>query len=215
LLSIGQTLEWFGLAHEGRRGLLALLTYASLAVPTYLILAHVPRFERLSWVEETFVVPLAQSALLAIVLATLGLPLAVAWDWLTPATACTVWLAALWLVLALTSELPAPFAVFQGVLTVAVLLGVTAWLDAQDWVNQSVYALFSFRGWQAYLLGLAGLSLAWMIVRRFLRQSRDREGAADVAALPDGRGSNLAQRLLEPGRPALDRRVLPTAGLAQ
>src|SRR5262249_20838679 len=92
LLSIGQTFEWFGLAHEGRRWLLALLTYASLTVPAYLILAHVPRFARLSWMEETFVVPLAQSALLAIALATLGLPLAVAWDWLTPATACAVWL---------------------------------------------------------------------------------------------------------------------------
>jgi hypothetical protein len=89
------------------------------------------------------------------------------------------------------------FAAFQVALTFAVLLGVTAGLHGEEWFADRISRLFHAWSLQAYALGLALLSLFWVIARRLLR-SQPR-----------------AQALLEPGWRTVDAGVLALTVVGQ
>jgi hypothetical protein len=71
------------------------------------------------------------------------------------------------LVLALAARSPGWFALCQCAVTAAVLFAVDAWVRTRAWTAEPVDP----RALQAYGLGLAGLSLAWVIARLTLRSS--------------------------------------------
>jgi len=96
----------------------------------------------------------------------------------------TLWLAGLWFVVSWLNRWPVLFAAFQGVLALAVVLGVAAW---RGMPHDQVTDLPEL---QLYALGVAALSLLWVLVRRGLRES------------------NTGRVLLEPGWPTLDRVML-------
>jgi hypothetical protein len=145
-----------------------------------------------------FIVPFRHAALAASLLAAPALFLAAGWGWLTPAALAAFWLAAVWLVLAWWEGRPDLFAAFQAALSVAVGLGVTSWLEGQEWVGARLDPLLDPRSLHAYGVGLAGLGLAWAAARLGLR------------------GSARARALLEPWSwPALDRVVSGTLILGQ
>jgi hypothetical protein len=107
------------------------------------------------------------------------------------------WLAGLWLVMAVEGRQRILFTAFQLVLLVAVIFGVTAWLETQGFSGSLNDSSWDVRIWQSYGIGLALLSLLWMAARIGL-QSNQR-----------------AQELLEPGWPAVDRLVLGALLVAQ
>ena len=110
------------------------------------------------------------------------------------------WLAGLWLVMAVEKRQRVLFTAFQAVLVVAVMFGVTAWLEARGWVPQfsSLVAVsWDPQIWQAYGVGLALLSVLRMVARLGLESKE------------------TAQRLLNPGWPAVDRLVLGALVIGQ
>ena len=81
------------------------------------------------------------------------------------------WLSAIWLVVAWAWRSPALFAAFQSGLGVAVLYGVTSWLEGQDWVAAvGMHGLLDPRSLQAYGIGLAVLCGAWLGVQAIGRR---------------------------------------------
>jgi hypothetical protein len=110
------------------------------------------------------------------------------------------WLAGLWLVMAVERRRPVLLTAFQAVLVVAVLFGVTAWLEMRG-LAPEIWNLFDGswdpRIWQAYGVGLALLSLLWTVARIGLDSSEN------------------AQQLLNPGWPAVDRLVLGALVIGQ
>jgi hypothetical protein len=120
--------------------------------------------------DRVFAVPFRVAGLAASAGAVLALPWTVDWSWLPACCLCTLWLAALWLMVAWFEGRPEWFQAFQAALTVAVLLGVSAWLHAQPWVGEGVTALLRPWSLQVYALALAVLSLAWSAVRRVSRR---------------------------------------------
>lgn len=173
----------------------ALLAQATCALPAALLLAA--RGPGRS-VAAAFIVPFRRTALAASLLAVPALFLAAGWGWLTPCGLAAAWLAAIWLVLAWWLRRAALFAAFQAALGVAVGFGVSSWLEGQGWVAARAEGLLDPRSLQAYGIGLAGLCLAWNVVRLGLRSA--------------GR----VRALLDPtGWPALDRVVAGTLVLVQ
>ncbi|MBL8792264.1 MAG: hypothetical protein JNM56_00010, partial [Planctomycetia bacterium] len=137
-----------------------------------------------------FAEPLAQSAILTSIVSVgfLALPERGA---MLRYTLSVTWLAACWLVVALMQRWAKLFAAFQAALSVAVLYGVTAWLEGQPWVTDYYpQGLWDPRSLQAFGLGLAVLSLGWVVVRLVLRSK------------------TLAQEMLNPGWPTVDQAVL-------
>src|SRR5262249_19152108 len=167
LVSLVYALSWLSPEQMvSRTWLLALLMVASGALALGLLLANVPRFAAAVWVQRVYVEPLVTGAALATILALLLAPFTVAWSWLIPAAGCALWLGVLWLILCWTTREPGWLAACQTAVTGAVLLGVTAWLAPQDWVLHTTDQLLDLRSLQAYVLGLALLSLGWMVLRR-------------------------------------------------
>src|SRR5262249_42012319 len=74
----------------------------------------------------------------------------------------TAWLAAVWLAVAWVERRPGLFAAFQAALSVAVVHGVTAWVEGQPWGGDYPDALWDPRSLQAYGVALAGLGLLWV-----------------------------------------------------
>jgi len=145
-----------------------------------------------------FAEPLAQSALAfsfpALFVLLVGSETALAGGW------GLCWLAGLWLVVAVEKRRRVLFTAFQMVLVVAVMFGVTAWLEARGGAPQFsslVAGSWDPRIWQAYGIGLAILSLLWMVARLGLESKE------------------TAQRLLNPGWPAVDRLVLGALVIGQ
>ena len=128
--------------------------------------------------------PLADSALCssllvlpALVFNTLGGPLSLA--------LCLFWLAAIWLALAWRSRDALLFGAHQAALTAATLAATTAWLEHQGWIPGFRFQILAEpRTLQVYGIGLAALSLVWIVVRI---------AAGRIAA---GR-STLVQRVVE------------------
>jgi hypothetical protein len=120
-------------------------------------------------------------ALVLMVLRVWGDPLALA--------GYLAWVAALWLLLAVTERSPGWFSAFQAALTGSVLLATTAWVEAQSW-GMAPVNLADPRTWQAFGISLAALGLVWLVLR------------------PGLRNLDEAHRLLEPPWPAWDRVVL-------
>jgi hypothetical protein len=69
------------------------------------------------------------------------------------------WLAGLWLVMAVEGRQRILFTAFQLVLLVAVIFGVTAWLETQGFSGSLNDSSWDARIWQSYGIGLALLSL--------------------------------------------------------
>ncbi|HEV3263193.1 MAG TPA: hypothetical protein VG013_40535 [Gemmataceae bacterium] len=144
--------------------------------------------------------PLGQAVLVSSGLA-LPLILAAGWDELVSPSVCLLWLAGVWLALSWADSRPRLFGAGQAALCLAVLFGITAWLETQPWFfNHTVdlgKRLGDPRTLQAYCAGLALLSLLWMTARMLLRSN------------------SWANRLLEPGWPAVDRLTLAVLVILQ
>ncbi len=134
--------------------------------------------------------PLGHSGLLATAWAAGLLPFALELGEMRAAALYAGWLAALWLVVSWTQRRPLLFSLGQVAFAVAVLLGVTWWLEGRTWVAGNPAGLGDPRSLQAYGIALAAFSLAWMAVRAGLRRD-------ETAAV-----------LLEPSWPTVDRVVL-------
>jgi len=141
--------------------------------------------------------PLRHSAIISSLIAV-PFSLALAWQEMAMLTVYWAWLSAIWFGIALTNRRPGSFALFQGVLTLTVIFGVTAWLELQPWLaGRQLAQYLDPRSLQAYGIGLAGLSLLWIVIRLALRSRA------------------LAQALLEPPWPGVDRVVLGIVVLGQ
>lgn len=167
-----------------------LLMHATIALAVSLLLQwrQVAGDESSKSRRQLYAEPLGRSALIfsmpALFVALFGSETALAGCW------GMSWLAGLWLVMAVENRQRVLFTAFQFVLLVAVLFGVTAWLETQGWTAGISPGSWDPRIWQAYGIGLALLSLLWLTARLGL-QSNER-----------------AQELLNPGWPAVDRVVL-------
>ena len=115
--------------------------------------------------------PLLQSAVVSSIVSLAVLP----WIAAQPAWALALhlaWLAAVWLVLAMIRRSTSWFAAFQIALTAAVLAVVTAWLNAQPWMQNQIATMSDPRALQAYGIGLGLLCAAWSADRIVLRRVR-------------------------------------------
>ncbi len=155
---------------------MALLAHATLALAAGLL----PRSPALA---KDFVTPLSRSALVSSFLA-LPLLLSVTHGQLMAFALYTLWLAGLWFVVSWLNRWPVLFAAFQGVLGLAVVLGIAAWRGLP---RDQVLDLPEL---QLYALGVAALSLLWVLARHALRESP------------------TSRLLLDPGWPTPDRVML-------
>ncbi len=139
--------------------------------------------------ENSLAVPLRLCFLLASVAAIFPLLAAMERSWMGPLAGLTAWLALLWLILAWFERWQGLFTAFQAMLGVAVLFGVTAWLDDQAWVSTFPEDLADPRSLQAYGVALGLLALLTNAARLLLRKNE------------------RAIALLEPPWPSVDRVV--------
>jgi hypothetical protein len=194
---VGSALVLAGLLHALAWGMpsrhvpqliiVAILGHASLALIVSLALRSVGSRS----IRRLFAVPLLHSALLAS-LAALAVTWTQAWSDSMPLAGYATyvgWLCAVWLVIAWTERWPVLFAAFQAELASAVLLAVLAWLETQPFTASGLRFLDP-RCFQAYGLGLGILSLHWLAARVLLRTNA------------------VAQKLLEPPWPAVDRVIV-------
>ncbi len=183
--------------HLDQPWLVALLAHATLAVSASVSLdawtakrrregESVPRFAK--HVRRVFVGPLGRTALVSSFLAIPALVPA-SWQATLPLAACLFWLGGVWLVIAWTNRWPAMMAGCQAVLTLAVLVATTAWLETPRWGSQAKVDLLDVRTFQTYGIGLGLMVLPWSGARIGLRRSR------------------VGRQLLEPGWPTVDRLV--------
>ncbi len=170
----------------------ALLAHASLAVVASLLLSvwiqYRPTLRLADDVRRVFVRPLGETALLSSTLALVALPLT-PWQETSTLAACLAWLAALWLVIAWSNRWPALLSGGQAVLAAAVAMATTAWLQRHPWTPGAKVDLLDPRSLHVYGIGLGLLTLAWVAARIVLRRNA------------------VAQRLLNPAWPAVDRFV--------
>ncbi len=115
-----------------------------------------------TWLESVYVLPARRSASAGSVLAvSLLLASTEAWQPARFAIA-TGWLAAIWLVLACTETSVFLFGAFQAALTAAVVSGALTWAQSMGWQLDELRTVY------AAGVSVAGLSLAWEAVRRWL-----------------------------------------------
>lgn len=184
-----------------RLWLLALLIQASFAVVGGLALKGM--LGRLSGedraqaeaLDAALAVPLRTTGLTLSLLAFLPLLTATTWSELPFCAMACVWLAALYFAQAWQEQSPGWFAACQATMTFALLYQVTDWLHGQEWVTRAERLLHPW-SLQAYMVGLAGLGVSWLLARRVLQ------------------GNARARTLLEPPWPALDRCVLAAVVIA-
>lgn len=102
---------------------------------------------------------------------------------------CLLWLAVIWLVVSWRNRDRGLFAAHQAMLTLAALVATTAWLKGHGWITDLPDDLLRPGNLQAFGIILGLLSLAWIVVRIVLR------------------GDRVAQKLLNPHGPSVDRIV--------
>lgn len=177
-----------GAAHVAQPWPVALLSHATLVLGASLLLRArgAAATNGGSTVEADVVIPLGRSALLS---SFLAVPLLLGPDRASFGALAghALWLAALWLVMAWRERWPILFAGFQAALAAAVVLAGAVWRGVPA----------SLEDLQVQGIGLAALSLVWVVVRRVLR------------AYP------VARHLLDPGWPQPDRILLAALLLAQ
>ena len=136
---------------------------------------------------HVFLEPISQSAGLSSALALPLLFVNSSWEHMLTLSLCLFWLSAIWLVVAVVNRIPALITGAQAVMCLASLAAGTAWLQQCSWSIEGNVDFTDLRTWQVYGLSLAALALVWTIARVALRQSK------------------LAQELLEPEWPSIDR----------
>ncbi len=174
--ALSHLLIWdLGAAAPPRPLLMALLTHATLTLFGALVL-------RASSASDGPIlrIPLLHSAVLSSLFAV---PLLLM-PGITPLVLAgyTLWLAAVWLVVAILRRSPAWFSAFQMAVSVSVVYAVTAWLPEREWFDP--YSL------QTYGIGLSLLALIWIAARVALS------------------GNARVRELWEASWPALDRVLL-------
>jgi len=152
--------------------MLALLLHATLSALASLFL-HTQRVRLLAGASDErlhaiLAEPLRQAALVASAAAVPLVAMPVRAEMLA-FSGYVAWLAAFWLVVSLVERWPRVFTAFQAGLSVAVVYGVTAWLDTEPWVqDQYPLGLTDPRSLHAYGIGLAILGFAWVTLRFLL-----------------------------------------------
>src|SRR5262249_27040242 len=188
LAAIGHLLLRGIAAHEVPHSILvALLAHATLVLALRLSLK---RLTCLPPLQRLLIAPLGSSATLSSLLAIPAIVLGVGGQ-LGALSLWTLWLAGLWLVVACLNRRAELFAAFQAALSFSVLFAVGAWIKAHAPDPPAPRVL------QLYGIGLAILSLFWVVVRIRLRSF----AAAEI--------------FLSPSRPAVDRVVLAGLVVAQ
>jgi hypothetical protein len=165
---------------------LSFLVSASVAV----IAATLLRGER---AQRLFRSPLTAAALFSSTIAAFGIPFG-GWMTKTQMSAGMFWLALIWALLACFNRWPKLFAAFQAALTLSVVFGTAAVVEARFAPSSIIDPLMQ----QAQGIALALLSFAWILVRLGLRGA----GLKNEPARPD---SPAASKLLYPPWPAVDR----------
>ncbi|MBI3411921.1 MAG: hypothetical protein HY040_26625 [Planctomycetes bacterium] len=112
-----------------------------------------------------FVIPLRSVGLASTFGALAPLVLALEWNWLPECAACWLWLATIWLFVAWLAGWPGLFALGQAALTMALLIGVSAWLHDRQWLGDHARELLQDSNAQVYAAALAGLGLFWALAR--------------------------------------------------
>ena len=172
--------------------MVALLAHATAAVAAAMFLDF--RGQR-RWGKEladtihrVLVTPLGRSAVLSSIIV---LPIMTfnSWSHTPTLAACLFWLAAIWAVVAWTSRSAGLFAACQAVVTLGTIVAVTAWLERCQWNAGGLIRWGDPRCLEAYAVGLAIISLAWVVARIVFRQN------------------TAARELLDPVFPAVDRVV--------
>ncbi len=139
--------------------------------------------------------PLCTGALWSSSLAAVVLVLR--WSGTWPTAGHLLWLAAIWLVLAHRGRSAVLYAAHQAAVALASLVAVTAWMTDRGWIVQVPRDLLHPQSLHAYGAALGLLCLAWIVARILLR------------------GNEVAQRLLSPPWPAVDRVVWHAVVLLQ
>ncbi|NQT38680.1 MAG: hypothetical protein HQ581_14380, partial [Planctomycetes bacterium] len=198
LLGLIHTMGFNFIGVDGQRWveqpwLVALLTHATLGVVAGAVMElwgkrgqlKGPQEKVLAAVRRVLVEPLSQGALITSA-AALPVLLVSQWNETLAMAGCLFWLAAIWLVVAVMNRSAALFALHQGILCVATVVGMVAWLQRIDVVATLPNHLFVLRCLQACGIGLGLLVLFWTTARILLR------------------GNALAQTLLQPSWPTVD-----------
>jgi hypothetical protein len=136
--------------------------------------------------------PLTATALFSSTIAATGV-LFGGWMTRTQMSAGMFWLALIWALLACFNRWPKLFAAFQAALTLSVVFGTAAVVEARFALSSIIDPLML----QAQGIALALLSFAWVLVRLWLRGA----GIKNEAANPD---PPAAAKLLYPPWPAVD-----------
>jgi hypothetical protein len=202
LLAVTQTLAFkfryeFASYHPVR---LSALVFANAAIVAAVIASI--KGER---ARRLFARPFTSSALIASLAVA---PFLIFEGWMTTEqiSARTLWLAAIWLVIAWLRRSPVMFAVFQLALASSVVFGIAALFD-HLWPHSFVRDLKTL---QAQAVALAMLNLAWIAARLALRrfgvsasvaESKEDEGEAPSRFFDPA----AAAKLLYPGWPRVDR----------
>jgi hypothetical protein len=135
----------------------SLLTHATICLLASVLL----RFTSIDWLHNFFRIPLQFASLFATFFAgaiILGEQFPATLSWSVSCIAC-VWLATLWLTIAVLEGWPILFGAFQVVLGVAWIFGAGDWLTWYGWDWREPYSL------HVYALGLGFCSLLWEVSR--------------------------------------------------
>jgi hypothetical protein len=119
------------------------------------------------------------------------------------------WLSGLWLMLAVMMRWSPLLSAAQIAMAVAGCAGVYEWLERTPWFLKLAYPWASPRVLHAYALTIAGISLAWAIVRRVVEwrcaRSTAGKGQAELRADDTANWAVVLHRLLKPDIPLADR----------
>ncbi|MGI9457581.1 MAG: hypothetical protein ACR2NU_13535, partial [Aeoliella sp.] len=168
---------------------IALLTHATLVLLGRMAIG-LSRSSKAPRVQSVLLESAQTSSLVAAAL-TLGLMLRVASPWLAT---FSVWLAALWLVVAVLRRSPAWFTAFQAVLAVAVGWTAISIVENEAWFAQATYPWLDPWFIAALAIALGGYCLIWIAARLAIasRSSTSAEGILNPPWLAFDRGLQIA-----------------------
>ena len=164
-------LNWHDPMISPTHGLVFLfLTFATLALASALLIFWLTPEGGQRGLRESHGQPLLKLSFAATFLNVIPFTLSLDWPWLPMATVCLVWLIVLWMIMAWRLQMPSLALATQLVSIVAVILGVTAWLCDQPWVERRVVDLFHPRTLQIYGLSLISWCWAILAIKKVLRR---------------------------------------------
>ena len=170
-------------------------------------------------VERPFVDPLTTFAATVSLIAILWMTIELPSNLLSALSVRMAWVSGLWFALALMNRWPRILAGSQVALAVAACAGMQHHLSGQTWYQTLSRPLYDPWVWQAHLLVIGGLCLAWSVARVVTNRRWARAVAGVEVEQSHTKGidkwAEVVSRLLSPSFPAADRwmALLVLAGL--